>query len=450
MAHTVFYSWQSDSPNRTNRNFIESALKKAIKELGKEKEDYQPAERPIKFDKDTKDVAGSPPIVDVIFEKIQECGVFVADLTFVGKTEDGRPIANPNVLIEYGWALSHVGHKRIICIMNTVFGEPSEQSMPFDIAHKRWPKQYSLEESATDEERSAAKQELATFFEEAISLALRSMETDEKPFIALLQTGSRKTCFLDDGELAGRRLPFGDAKRAQDIHWLGGKQKSLRVIPQFSSSKFRRSELDEFTKRQPIGFLDRSVPGSWDLLNDKGYLVFEAEGQNVQTEARNITQLTQWGEIWSIDAAVLSRTANSVPFPEISLSHALARFLRFMNTQLNLKCDVAIEAGYSGILGMASGLPPLNAGWEIKSYDRACGSAVEDEFVTRIEGFSIEPTDFQKLSVDSEQFAFPKFGEGQEKEEAYFRHAYTSMLPFFEDYWDVMGVDRFSFLPMLK
>jgi hypothetical protein len=30
---TIFFSWQSDPPNSFNRNFIESALKRAIKQL---------------------------------------------------------------------------------------------------------------------------------------------------------------------------------------------------------------------------------------------------------------------------------------------------------------------------------------------------------------------------------------------------------------------------------
>jgi hypothetical protein len=33
---TVFYSWQKNTPSSINRNFIEKALKKAIKEAGKD------------------------------------------------------------------------------------------------------------------------------------------------------------------------------------------------------------------------------------------------------------------------------------------------------------------------------------------------------------------------------------------------------------------------------
>ena len=126
MAIKVFYSWQSDILNSINRNFIEEALKKAIKEVGKDLQ-VQMALRDDKLllDKDTKDTPGIPPIADTIFKKISECAIFVPDLTFVSKTEGDRFLPNPNVLVEYGWALKEVGYARIIPIMNEAFGEPS-------------------------------------------------------------------------------------------------------------------------------------------------------------------------------------------------------------------------------------------------------------------------------------------------------------------------------------
>ena len=36
MKFTIFYSWQSDLPNNTHRGFIESAIEKAIKNIGKD------------------------------------------------------------------------------------------------------------------------------------------------------------------------------------------------------------------------------------------------------------------------------------------------------------------------------------------------------------------------------------------------------------------------------
>jgi hypothetical protein len=110
MALTIFYSWQSDLPNRTNRSFIERALEKAIGTVAETLEVVEAEREELVLDKDTKGILGIPPIADVIFEKISKAAVFVPDLTFVGKSSNGRLIPNPNVLIEYGWALKVLGH----------------------------------------------------------------------------------------------------------------------------------------------------------------------------------------------------------------------------------------------------------------------------------------------------------------------------------------------------
>ena len=65
---SIFYSWQSDSPPKTNRNFIQAALNNAVEAL-KKKDSI--AIEPV-VDSDTRNVAGSPKIADTIFEKIYE------------------------------------------------------------------------------------------------------------------------------------------------------------------------------------------------------------------------------------------------------------------------------------------------------------------------------------------------------------------------------------------
>src|SRR5262245_54609267 len=107
---TVFYSWQSDTPSNLNRNFIEKALAEALKSLRSDAT-LESALRDVtvELDKDTKGVPGSPPITDTILRKIEDCAVFVCDLTFVGKSiedlvgssTEPRLFPNPNVLIEY-------------------------------------------------------------------------------------------------------------------------------------------------------------------------------------------------------------------------------------------------------------------------------------------------------------------------------------------------------------
>ena len=123
MKTTVFFSWQTDTPTREGRNFIEKALKNAIKKLASDTEVKEAIREELEMDKDTLDVPGSPAIVDTILKKIDYATIFLADLTFIGKRPDGRPTPNPNVLIEYGWALKSLGLSRMLTVMNTAFGD---------------------------------------------------------------------------------------------------------------------------------------------------------------------------------------------------------------------------------------------------------------------------------------------------------------------------------------
>ncbi len=109
------------------------------------------------MDSDTQGIAGHPPIVDTIFKKINGARVFVADMTLVATRPDGGASPNPNVLIEYRWALKSLTHQQIVCVMNTADGEPSGEALPFDLRHMRWPLCYELAETATSEARAEQK-----------------------------------------------------------------------------------------------------------------------------------------------------------------------------------------------------------------------------------------------------------------------------------------------------
>ena len=128
---TIFYSWQSDLPNRTNRGFIKDALQKAIKGLNK-----NPAfvDAPRELDVDTAGVPGSPDIADTILDKINKAEVCVFDVSIIGLA-NGRPCPNPNVLIELGYAVQALSWARLILVFNRAHGAPED--LPFDIRGRR-------------------------------------------------------------------------------------------------------------------------------------------------------------------------------------------------------------------------------------------------------------------------------------------------------------------------
>jgi len=130
MTDRVFYSWQSDSPGNTNRNFISTALEIAIDEV---KNDDSIVVEPV-VDRDTLGVAGSPDISESIFSKIDESSVFVCDVSII-EPAASKMTPNPNVLVELGYAIKVLSWNRIIMIMNTQYGKPT--TLPFDLRSKR-------------------------------------------------------------------------------------------------------------------------------------------------------------------------------------------------------------------------------------------------------------------------------------------------------------------------
>ena len=129
----IFYSWQSDLPNKCNRGFIEDCIKRTIK---KYKDTIT-----IDADRDVQNNTGSPDIANTIFAKIDECDLFIADISIINKSKrklfrsKARPTPNPNVLLELGYAAATLGWDRIVCIYNTDYSELD--ALPFDLRQHR-------------------------------------------------------------------------------------------------------------------------------------------------------------------------------------------------------------------------------------------------------------------------------------------------------------------------
>ena len=164
MPETVFYSWQSDLPNKTNRSLIESALTRALQSIVDDVH-LQAAPR---LDQDTRGVPGSPDIASTILSKIDAASAFVGDVSLVTESEADRPSPNPNVLIELGYALKALGPSRVVMVFNERFGKVED--LPFDLRLKR-TLSYSLGE---DSEPKEARDKLQSLLENALRLIFES------------------------------------------------------------------------------------------------------------------------------------------------------------------------------------------------------------------------------------------------------------------------------------
>jgi hypothetical protein len=162
MIHQIFYSWQSDHPNSTNRGFIQRALEEGVEAI---REDDTLAVEPV-VDRDTQGLPGAPDIVHSIFEKIELASAVVCDVSIISDPSAKRSTPNPNVLVELGYALKALGHARVLLVMNTAYGEVKK--LPFDLDHRRVVT-YEVREG--DTEKGAKRRELA----KKLALGLRSI-----------------------------------------------------------------------------------------------------------------------------------------------------------------------------------------------------------------------------------------------------------------------------------
>lgn len=126
----IFFSWQSDLDSKTHRNYIEKCIKKSINSLNKDDE----LDIYLEYDRDTLGLNGSPDISTSIFDKIDKCALFIADISNILQTQT-RSIPNPNVLIELGYAINVLGWDKIICFFDINTG--LIENLPFDIRQKR-------------------------------------------------------------------------------------------------------------------------------------------------------------------------------------------------------------------------------------------------------------------------------------------------------------------------
>ena len=131
MKITIFYSWQSDLPNNKNRGLIETALNKSKDNILAENLNVTE----IEIISDSRGENGTPDLVSSIFNKIDSCDIFVADISIINANTNSRLSPNPNVLLELGYASHAVGWNKLICAFNSEYAKVEE--LPFDIRTRK-------------------------------------------------------------------------------------------------------------------------------------------------------------------------------------------------------------------------------------------------------------------------------------------------------------------------
>jgi hypothetical protein len=417
MPHKIFFSWQSDTPNDCGRTFLERALKRAIELLGADAViDDAIRNEGFALDSDTKGEPGTPPIAETIFKKIDAAAIFVADVTFVAS----RPVTtkrspNPNVLIEYGWALNSLKFGRVLTVMNTAYGEPTAESLPFDMRHSTWPIRYHLSTGADVDAKRKEVERLARVFKKEIKLVLDSDKFKEslpKPVQiakfevrqprngqARFRAAGAELGLLDDslqaflGNGSAATVTLGDGPAV----W-------LRMMPEFSQEKtWPVKTLKSHATHQGRMLL----PLGWSSFQGNNYVRAEDgfgfasswPAEPSFTPATAFAFIT--GELWSINAFALSR-GPQIPYVELLFAECFQNFLSFLKTGLQIRPPYRWIAGLEGVKGFALAVPYAH---------NALGRCVSE--IIQAEG---------------------TYSDGDE--------IYRTLVPFFELIYDRCGLDR--------
>jgi hypothetical protein len=191
MKLRIFYSWQSDTNEACNRYFARQAIELACEQL----------EHDLEVDDATRGTPGTPSIAKSIFPKIETSALLIADVSLVEKYTDRKHTINPNVLVEYGFALKALGEERIICFMNLAHGTADD--LPFDLRTRAVMVQYTLSPGADAASLQAEMDDLAEQFQREIGRVL-----NEALFTGLSQASVRAVeLFVTSSELGAFEQP---------------------------------------------------------------------------------------------------------------------------------------------------------------------------------------------------------------------------------------------------
>jgi hypothetical protein len=358
---TIFYSWQSDISTSINRNFIRDALEKAIEEVT---ESLNLEESP-RLDQDTFGIPGSPEIFNTILKKIESCAIFVADMTVIAHTEQDQAIPNPNVLIEYGYALKAISSEHIICVMNEYFGS-AEDSLPFDLRHRRWPIRYNLGEEASAEEKRKQKEQLKTELGNALKPIIETgILRPKENTITEVHPMWKSSSFLKDREIVATAYYPSEPDKRRQIFWFSGPQAFLRIIPTRSSLSWTPFQLEQLIRSGSLTSMGDEGNAQWLLRNNRGavYVSCEDSGKpGTYLKALSLTQVFKNGEIWGIEGYSLREKDTisegkeqikyiAAGYIENLFAKILQNYLNWARLHLKLELPLKYIAGLSGIEG---------------------------------------------------------------------------------------------------
>jgi len=364
MDITVFYAWQDDRPGKYSRYLIRDAAKDACRRIS----EHPANDYTVALDEATLGVPGMCDIPNTILEKIQACHVFLADLTFVGRTDavdegDVQLISNPNVLFEFGYAVHAKGFDRILGVMNVAYGEPERQM--FDVK-RRWAVTYSLAENSGSSELQPARKQLSKEIEQALLTILH------------------KSVLPDKGEEASQRFErirteFESSVRQGSFHGLSRRSGAIAItLVPHTAQTLEHSKLQRCPVLPPAGTANRPQPCGKSMVStceigDPS----DAQGPQVRC---SIAEITAEGVILAAETSCLDPrmhpSQESAQLGPIIPSRAFERIIiesvrRYADALLSLGVSLPWRLGVSllRVRGYRMYAGPPDLGREIEDAD---------------------------------------------------------------------------------
>ncbi len=270
---------------------------------------------------------------------------------------------NPNVLLEYGFALHVLSDTFLIAIMNTAYGAP--ENLPFDMGHRRHPLKYDFPPTASRADWRAIATNLAVEFEAIL-----------RPTIEQARSNPRKNSLFEKypSSMApafffprGTTIASYDGD-TQEYQFDGESAIYLRLYPKFRDKQpsIGRALLkDLFNRRRVIPF--SRIQGGLPSANDYGWVIIGPASNNT---TRGMTQGLPKGEIWGVNSEVFVQYRTSTlrgddqiltVLPIVSVEqlyvNTLEDYVRFAISDLELQLPLVIEIGAVGLKGVFISAP---------------------------------------------------------------------------------------------
>ncbi|MGA0588643.1 hypothetical protein ACO2Q2_16165 [Dyella sp. KRB-257] len=355
-GHTakIFWSWQSDYSPKTCRHFIREALVDAIAQVAEEI-GVDDADRP-EIDHDTKGERGMADIAATILNKIADAAVFVADLTPIARSPDGKWLPNPNVMIELGWAMHRPGWERVIGILNMASGAKMED-LPFDIRQRRVVT-FVLNEAADKPTRAAVRSKLVKELKEALRINLEERAEDLATAARIDGVASKVdnySIWASAGDTLTHNDAFGGARR-ETIVTPDVPRAFMRIIPAgWKNGAPSVSDIAKLNQSESVEAPGDSGSSGNFGATAEGYVRYWITDlqESGNASSTNMTMFfTDTGEFWMLHGSVIAQHQGQLLLRDQPMlgqwSQLLRKAMAVMDRFQALKTR-QVEAGLFGV-----------------------------------------------------------------------------------------------------